>query len=236
MKLTATSVGIPAALAAFLLFAFLRLLETRKRTAVGTPSGKALNAAGFGLFPALAVWKLFEQATPLGKGIACFEPLGGIAFLAEDGRFAVSRAEMILACVCFAGLVLWLIIRREDLPANGDLFLTALCLWGLIRGFTEGFRGETLLRAGSVNLTQIMMLLLADLAFAVWTVRLDATQKNTAFSVLEWIAVLSCEAVTVLTTAGVLSAGSRIGDAAVGAGCMLLCLLLMLPAGMDSRK
>ena len=87
-----------------------------------------------------------------------------------------------------------------------------------------------------MNLTQILMFLLADAAFAVWTVRLDATQKNTASSVLEWIAVLSCEAVTVLMTAGVLSAGSQIGDAAVAAGCLLLCMLLMLPAGMDSRK
>ena len=34
MKLTVTTVGIPASLAVFLLFAFFRLLEVRKRTAV----------------------------------------------------------------------------------------------------------------------------------------------------------------------------------------------------------
>lgn len=231
MKLTVTTVGIPASLAVFLLFAFFRLLEVRKRTALETPAGKTLNAAGFGFFPGLAVWKLFEQATPLAKGMNCFEPLGGMTFITEEGRFAVSRVEMMFACLCFVGFVLWLIARKKDLPDNGDLFLTALCLWGLIRGFTESFRGETLLRVGSVNLTQILMFLLADAAFAVWTVRLDATQKNTASSFLEWIAVLSCEAVTVLMTAGVLSA-----DAAVAAGCLLLCMLLMLPAGMDSRK
>ena len=236
MKLTVTTVGIPASLAVFLLFAFFRLLEVRKRTAVETPAGKTLNAAGFGFFPGLAVWKLFEQATPLAKGMNCFEPLGGMTFITEEGRFAVSRVEMMLACLCFVGFVIWLIARKKDLPDNGDLFLTALCLWSLIRGFTESFRGETLLRVGSVNLTQILMFLLADAAFAVWTVRLDATQKNTASSVLEWIAVLSCEAVTVLMTAGVLSAGSQIGDAAVAAGCLLLCMLMMLPAGMDSRK
>ena len=228
MKLTVTTVGILAALAVFLLFAFFRLLEARKRTAVGTPAGKTLNAAGFGFFPGLAVWKLFEQATPLAKGMNCFEPLGGMAFITEKGSIFVFFFKFIK--------LIWLIARKEDLPDNGDLFLSALCLWGLIRGFTESFRGETLLRAGSVNLTQILMFLLADAAFAVWTVRLDATQKNTASSVLEWIAVLSCEAVTVLMTAGVLSAGSQIGDAAVAAGCLLLCMLLMLPAGMDSRK
>jgi hypothetical protein len=91
LKLTVTTVGIPSSLAVFLLFAFSRLLEVRKRTAVETPAGKTLNAAGFGFFPGLAVWKLFEQATPLAKGMDCFEPLGGMTFITEEGRFAVSR-------------------------------------------------------------------------------------------------------------------------------------------------
>ena len=47
--------------------------------------------------------------------------------------------------------------------------------------------------------------------------------------------MLSCETVLVLNTADVLSAGSRIGDMAVNAGCMALCMLLMLMAGKDSR-
>ena len=236
LRFTATAAGAAISLAVFLLFGIFRLAETRKRTGMETPSGNVLNAVGFGLFPGIAVWKLFEQSMPSGKGIACFEPLDGIPLITEGGNFTVSRAEMILACLCFAALVIWLILRKEDVPANGDLFLIFLCVWGLIRGFTEFFRQETYLRAGNVNLTQVLMLILADVPLAVWTVRLDTMQKSTAFSVLEWIAVLSCEAVTVLTTGGVLSAGSSIGDTAVIAGCMILCMLLMLPAGMDSRR
>ena len=52
---------------------------------------------------------------------------------------------------------------------------------------------------------------------------------------LEWIAVLSCETVLILNNAGILSAGSRIGDMAVNAGCVILSMILMLSAGKDSR-
>ena len=235
MRFTVTGIGAIVSLLVMLLFSGTRLLENRKGKETEPAAGDFLNAVGFSLLPCIAVWKIFERKTILGTGIWCFDPIGEIPMITANSRFAPSSAEAVLAAVCFAGIILWLILRKEDLPGNGDLFLTVLCVWGMVRAFTEGFREETLLRAGRFNLTQALLLFAADIPLGVWTVRLEAAQKNTAFSILEWIAVLSCETVLVLNTADVLSAGSRIGDMAVNAGCMALCMLLMLMAGKDSR-
>ena len=137
--------------------------------------------------------------------------------------------------LCFTAVVSWLAFRKDEMPGNSDLLLTVLCVWGMLRAFTEVLRETTLLRAAGVNLTQVLMMLLADFSLTVWTIRLEAAQKNTAIAVLEWIAVLSAQAVMVLNTTGVLSAGSQIGDLVVNGGCMILCLLLILSAGKESR-
>ena len=236
MRITGTGIGAVISLLVMLLFSGLRAVGRRKGNNAGFSTGEIPDAIGFGLLPGIAVWKIFEQGTLLGKGIGIFDPVGEIPLITEGGRFAVSRAEMILAAVCFAAVILWLILRKEDLPGNGDLLLTVLCVWGLIRAFTEGFREETILRAGRFNMTQILLLAAADMPLAVWTVRLDAAQKSTAFSILEWIAVLSCETVMVLNTSEYLSAGSRIGDLAVKTGSALLALILTLLVGGEVRK
>ena len=236
MRITGTGIGAIISLLIMLLFSVFRAAEIRKRNDAGFSTGKVPDAVGFGFLPGIAAWKIFEQGTLLGKGIEIFDPVGNIPFITEFGRFAVSRMEFLLAAVCFAAVVLWLILRKEEVPGNGDLLLTVLCVWGLLRAFTEGFREETILRAGSFNLTQILMFAAADISLAVWTVRLEAAQKSTAFSLLEWIAVLSCETVMVLNTADILSAGSMIGDMAVNAGCVILSMLLMLSSGKDSRN
>ena len=236
MKITFAGIGGMAAIITLIFFAGLWILETRKRTGADLRTGQILNGIGFGMLPGIAVWKIFESEIPPGRGTELFDPIGAIPWITEDGRFALSRIEMILAAVCFLGIILWLIARKEDLPGNGDLLLTVLCIWGLIRGFTEGLRAESFFRAGNISISQIGVLAAADVAMAVWTVRLDEAQKSTAFAILEWIAVLSCEAVTVLNTADILSAGSAVGDLAVNAGCAALCMALMLMTGRDSRN
>ena len=217
---------------------YLILLELRvfrKRNGKAAGWGERVNAAGFGLLPGAAVWKIFEQFTALSKGTEVFEPLPAIPFLIPEGRFATSRIELILAAVCFAAVLMWLIARRKDLPGNGDLLWTVLCVWGLVRALTESFRAEPLLRAGNADLMQILFLVLADAGFAVWTERRIRTQKSAVFTAAEWIAVLTCETVMVLNTAGVLSIGSGIGDLVMLAGCTVLCTVLILLCGNDSR-
>ncbi len=235
MRVTVTGAGAAAAFLTILLFTSLRLSDFRKRNGKAAGWGERVNAAGFGLLPGAAVWKIFEQFTALSKGTEVFEPLPAIPFLIPEGRFATSRIELILAAVCFAAVLIWLIARRKDLPGNGDLLWTVLCVWGLVRALTESFRAEPLLRAGNADLMQILFLVLADAGFAVWTARRIRTQKSAVFTAAEWIAVLTCETVMVLNTAGVLSIGSGIGDLVMLAGCTVLCTVLILLCGKDSR-
>ncbi len=236
MRVTVTGAGAAAAFLTILLFASLRLSDFRKRNGKAAGWGERVNAAGFGLLPGAAVWKIFEQFTALSRGTEVFEPLPALPFIMQEGRFAPSRIEMILAAACFAAVLIWLIARRKDLPGNGDLLWTVLCVWCMVRAVTESFRAEPLLRAGNADLMQILFLTLADAGFAVWTARRFRTQKSAVLTAPEWIAVISCETVMALNTAGVLSVGSGIGDLAMLAGCAALCTILILLCGKDSRN
>ena len=234
MRITVTGAGAIISLLILLLFSAFRVMDSRKRTEE-ISAGEILNSIGFGILPGLAFWKIFEQYTVLGTGTESFDPIRDLPLFTEKGYFAVSRTEILLAMLCFTAVVSWLAFRKDEMPGNSDLLLTVLCVWGMLRAFTEVLRETTLLRAAGVNLTQVLMMLLADFSLTVWTIRLEAAQKNTAIAVLEWIAVLSAQAVMVLNTTGVLSAGSQIGDLVVNGGCMILCLLLILSAGKESR-
>lgn len=234
LRLTVTGVGGAAAFLTIVLFCQLWVFERRKRKEAS--AAVWANAFGFGLLPGAVVWKIFEHRTVLGTGTALFEPLRGIPFLTAEGCFLPSRIELVLAGLCFAAVVLWLILRREDLPDNGDLLLTALCIWTTVRAFTEGFRAFPFLRAGKINLTQILLLAGAYLALGVWSRRPGRTQKSTAFTVLEWVIAVGCGIVMVLHTAGILTVGSAAADTAVNAGCTILSMLLILLAGKDSRN
>ncbi len=236
LRFSVTGAGASAAFLTIALFTLIWNAAIQKRKAgIRIPLPVWLNAVGFGLLPGAAIWKVFEHTTVLGRGTNLIEPIPEIPFFTGDGRFLPSRIDFVFALVCFTAIVLWLIFRKKDVPGNGDLLLTVLCVWGMIRAFTEGFRETTLIRAGNVSLTQIILLLIADIPLAVWTSRTGKNQKSTAFTVLGWVAVISCETVMVLNTAGTLSSGSGIGDLAVNAGCAALGMLLILMAGKDSR-
>ena len=207
----------------------------RKSRGTGLAAGDLMNAAGFGLLPGIAVWKAFEQGTFLASGTPVFDPLPVIPFFTSGECFAVSRIEMCLSVCCFAAAVLWLTVRKDSLTGNGDLLWTVFCVWGMIRALTENLRADPLLTAGTVNIFQVLFLLAADIPLVIWSRRLGKAQRNKVFTLLEWIAVLGCETVILLNSSGILSAGSRIGNLAVNAGCVILSILLILLAGKDSR-
>ena len=236
LRFSVTGTGGAAAFLTIALFTLIWNATIQKRKAgIRIPLPIWLNAVGFGLLPGAAVWKVFEHTTVLGRGTNLTEPIPDIPFLTADGCFLPSRIDFILALLCFTAIILWLILRKKDVPGNGDVLLAVLCVWGMIRAFTEGFRETTFIRAGNVSLTQIILLLIADIPLAVWTSRTGRNKKSTAFTVLGWAAVVSCETVMALNTAGTLSSGSGIGDLAVNAGCTVLGMLLILLAGKDSR-
>ncbi len=235
MRLTVTGIGGALSFLTIMLFAALRFRDHRRRNEKSSGVGEKLNAVGFGLLPGAAVWKVFEQLTTLSRGKEVYEPLTPLPFLTEAGFFAPSRIELICSILFFAAVIAWLMLRKRELPGNGDLIMTVICAWGMFRTVTEMLRTDPLIRAGSVNVTQILFFAAADLCFAIWTRRKERIQKSTAYAVLEWIAVLSCQTVVVLNTAGVLSAGSMIGNLAVCTGCAVLGTLLILLSGKDSR-
>ena len=236
LRFTVTGVGAAIVFLTVALFAlFWNAVIQPRKPGTRIPLSVWLNSIGFGLLPGAAVWKVFDHTTTLGYGIPVPEPFPQIAFISADKCFLPSRIEFILAIVCFVAIVCWLMIRRKDIPGNGDLILTVLCVWGLIRSCTDGLRVIPFMQAGAVNLTQIIFLIIGDVPMAVWTYRLVKKQKSTIFTVLEWIAVISCEIVIVLNTSGVISSGSGIGNLAVNAGCTILSILVILLAGKDSR-
>lgn len=235
VPLTVTGAGAGFSFLTIAGFAGIRLAGNRHREKTFS-IGRLTDAAGFGVLPGAAVWKIFEQFTPMAEGIQLFHPLPALEWITEDNCFVPSRMEMILAVVCFAGIVIWLILRKKDFSWNGELPGVVLCIWGLIRALTESMRAFSLFYAGPVNLLQIIFLVFADIPMAFWTRRGRTKQKSTAFAVLEWIAVLSCETVLVLNTSGLLSVGSEIGDFAVNCGCVILSMLLILLTGKDSRS
>ena len=235
LRLTVSGAGSALAFLNVMFFALLRLGDLRGRNEKAPVSGERLNAAGFGMLPGIAVWKIFETVTFLAEGKNVFEPLPQIPLLTENGVFSPSLIELFCSVICFAAVLIWLMVRKRDLPGNGDLLMTVACIWSMLRTVTETFRTTPLITAGSVSFMQIIFLLLSDLCLIIWTVRKERLQKSPVFAALEWAAVLACQTMIVLTSAGVVTTGSMIGDLSLTAGGAALALLLMLLAGKDSR-
>ena len=185
--------------------------------------------------PGIAVWKIFERNTVLGKGITVFEPLPFFPFLTEQKRFEPSRIEMVVALLCFAGIILWMILQKKDILGKADLLWTVLCLWGMIRALTETLRAEPVVRIGSFNPVQVLFLLIADIPMLIWTIHIRRTQKSIVFAVLEWIAVACCEMILIFHSSGIFSTGSEIGNMAVNTGCVIVGIIVILLAGKDNR-
>ena len=237
LRFSVTGVGASIAFLTVALFTvFWNAAIQPRKPGTHIPLPVWINSIGFGLLPGAAVLKAFDHTTTVGKGISLFDPLPALPFVTDNGCFLPSRIEFILALLCFGVIICWLASRRKDIPGNGDLMLTVLCVWGMIRAGTEALRSSPLILAGTVNLIQIVFLIIADLPLCIWTIRMGRKQKGAAFAALEWIAVISCETVMVLNTCGVLTSGSGIGDLAVNTGCVILSTLLILMAGKDSRE
>ena len=235
MDAVGTWIGAGISVLVFLMFALLKWIDSRKAQEGPLSTGARMNAAGFGLLPGIAVWKIFEQETRLAFGTDIMKPLPEIPFLTAEGKYAPCRIELAAALIVFLLLVLWMILRKNDIPGNGDVLLTVLCAWGGVRTLTETFRADPLGMIGSVDIVQIAAFLLTMIPLAVWSVRRERTQKGYLMAVLEWMAVAGCGTVMIMIRAGVLSAGSEPGDFAVLIGCALLSVLLVLLAGKDSR-
>ena len=123
-----------------------------------------------------------------------------------------------------------LILRREEFPDNGDLLMIAVCLWAVIRLGTEDFRLEPHILFHFTSSVTVLLCLI------IWTVRRARICRMPLRTAAEMTAVTACLVLNILTTMGVLSAGSEIADFAVEIGSALLAMILTLITGSDVRR
>ena len=228
VKLTVRMAGIAAALLTLALFAALRAAMNKKRAGEQRLSGGWADCIGFGLLPAMAVWKTFETLYG-GAGRPVIEPLPLIPGVTENGRFVPCMTEAAAAILCFAGICIWLMIRREELQGAGEVPVTAACLWAGVRIVTES------LREPPDNTVRYICCAVIAACLAWWTYRQKGSAHTGKRMAANWAAAAVCAAMIVLTASGTLSVGSEIGDLAVLAGCAVLLVLITLLCGGDSR-
>ena len=229
-RLTVSFVAGAASFLTAVLFTIWWIADRRKRTGVTLHAGMLMNGIGFGFFPGIAVWVAFEVFSAGVDGRTVMEPLPLIRWLSEAGRFAPCRIELCAALLCFIGICIWLVIRRDALPDNGDLLLTSICFWALIRLITECFRADprNIFRYASCG--AMIFCLLA------WTLRRGGQKFAGIRIAADLIAAAVCTGVIIVTMNGFLSLGSEIADLAAITGCGLLILILSLLAASDRRR
>ncbi len=230
VPLTVKIVSFGAALLTMILFSLLWLADRKKRNRKVVFPGEWMNAAGFGLLPAAGVLKAFEQLSNAGKGTAVMEPLPHFSWLTENGKFLPARIEMTAAVLFLVLTVIWLAVRKKELPAGGDLLPICLSLWAGIRIVTES------MHAMPSNLYRYFYCGLELACLAWWTVRRMRIHPGLTRTIADWITAALCIAMIVVTAEGILSVGSGIGNLAVTAGGSVLLTALVLTAGSDSRK
>lgn len=179
--------------------------------------GTVLNAAGYGLLPAAAVLKTFEHYSAMGKGTNLVVPLPEVPFLTSEGCFAPCRIEMVLLLVCFVGLSIWLMLRADSWPENGDLLLVSIVIWSGIRMLTESMRAETFTAPGGIRIVRCAACAALVICMILWTVR--SVRKGRRNLWICWIIAVIAVAALLLTAEGILSVHSDIGDLSVIAAC-----------------
>lgn len=226
-----TVTGVYAVVSVFILLLFMTLwlIGRKKRTGKSIFAGQVMNGIGFGLLPALAVLKAFQEAGT-GTGSKVLEPLPCIQWLSVNGYYMPGRIETSAAAVMFLLVCLWLILRKKELPDNGDLMIISVCIWAAIRLVTEDFRKEPM---DIFRFTSCGTILACAI---LWSVRRARYSRMTARTIIDLTAVCACIAINLLTSLHILSAGSGIADYAVKTGSAALLLFLTLMIGGDLRR
>ena len=229
IDVTITAVyGIVSIMIMFL-FMCLWLAGRKKRSGRDVFAGQVMNGIGFGLLPALAILKAFQEAGT-GKGSKVIEPLPCISWLCVDGCYMPGRIETAAAALCFILLCLWLIFRKHELPDNGDLIMIAVCIWATIRLVSEDYRKEPMDLFRYTSCGTILMCAI------IWSARQSRLISMPVRTIMDLAAICICISVNLITSAHILNAGSEIADYAVKTGSAFLMLIITLTIGSDLRR
>ena len=229
ISVTITLVYAVISVVVLFLFMTLWLIGRKKRSGKEVFAGQVMNGIGFGLLPALAVLKAFQEAGT-GAGSKVLEPLPYIKWLSEGGYYMPGRIETAAAAICFIFLCLYLILRKEEIPDNGDLVMISVCIWAAIRLVTEDFRKEPMDLFRFTSCGSILF------CAVVWSVRRSARIRMPLRTAAELSAICVCIAVNLITALHFVTAGSGIADYAVKTGSAALMLMLTLMIGGDLRR
>ena len=233
---TMGAIGGGMAILTLLLLSFIYLYSYRRLSGARLGIGAWTDALGFGILPALAVGKIYEQFTGEGRGIPVMEPLGDIPWITEMGIFQPCRVECLLLMACFLGMCLWLMFRRQAPAARGDLALICLVLWSGIRTFTEALRNQTRLMLPGWSLIQIAATLIPFAALLLWTLRCRHKHLKTSPLLIDWLVAVTMPGILWTSLLGILSVGSELGKNLVLLGCGALRAAAVLEAGGESRR
>lgn len=206
----------------------------------GTPNGKLANAVGFGMLPALAVFRLFTEGTDFATGrVSRSGWLSGTMLTAENAEgqcvYTVSRIEVIGLLLLFALLVLWLALRRERIPNNGDIFWVALTELGGFCLLTDILYETAQVRIGEVPVLVVTGAALILLPLIVWTAVNAKKKKNTALVIACWAVYLVAMVAIFLRERTQLLGTESLTLAAVRTGASLLAVKAALCAGRVGR-
>lgn len=234
-RLSVCGIGVGLSLLICLAFSNAWIGTRWKVTRRETGRGRYLNGIGFGLLPALMVWKVFEASTFLGRGDPVPEGFGADGLLIRNGLWMPSRAELLLAAALFTAAILWLVLRKESLPENGDLLGVTLGCYAACRMVTEGFRANQEARslgglagwaAGALTL----------FVLGIWVGRAIRCRLHTGYA---WACVpltLASIVFLVLIQNGILSVGIPAVDLGMQAGFALLCIKSLCCMGRVTRN
>ena len=191
-----------------------------------TTAGKAgfITALYTVLVPVLGIF--LRKRTPLKTWISVLIAVAGLWLLCFQ---AGTRLELRTADA-FLLLCAWLVIRRTELPDNGDLIMISVCVWAAIRLVTEDFRAEPM------NLFRYTSCVTILFCAIVWSVRRAQRVRVPGRTVTELLAVCVCVAVNLVTATRLQTAGSDIADFAVKTGSAFLMMMVTLMIGGDLRR
>jgi hypothetical protein len=209
--------------------------DRKKRNRERNSFGLMLQGAGFGLLPAAAVWNAFLHYDRMGQGAEIIPPMPALPWLTENGTYCPARIDLCAAVICFLAINLWLILRKRDLGRKGDLLMVSGTVWAAIRIATESFHGDNRQMPWGHPVLRYAGCMVILICLAIWTGRREKKSKTAVQLILDWIAVLIGTAAIVITSEGILSTGSAIGDFAVLSGAAALIMTVTLTAGGDSR-
>ena len=235
VRVCVAGIGCAFSLLTVLAFADIWICFMRKRTNADTP-GNTVNGVGFGLLPGLAMLCFFLQYTSFGKGCRLPDYLPAIPWITENGILYPCRTEAVLILSAFAAICIWLVLRKTDIPPDGDLLPVSLTLLCTVCILSYGIRKQWTPIAWMPDLRMCIPCAMMLLCLIYWICRSARMKKNTGYILFCTPVFMAGCAVLVTGASGLLRIGRQPADMIVRTVCGLLCMKAVICMGRVTRK